>query len=475
MALLTCHFFSEALRESTAVSVILPEPAAGQIGMAGSSSDAPPPVLYLLHGLSDDETIWTRRTSIERYAADAGIAVVMPRAGRSFYQDEAYGGAYWTFLSSELPAVVARFFRVSTAREDTFVAGLSMGGYGAMRWALSEPGRFAAAASLSGALDIVGQMTGGALADEVPQVFAGGPVPRSSDLLALLDDTDPARLPALYVACGTEDFLVEDNRRFLARAAERGVAVTVDWRPGTHEWGFWDAVIQDVIAWLPRGGRRADDEQPHAPAHDHGEHPRDDAAGWDERYAAADRLWSGEPNAVLVEEVAAVPPGTALDVGCGEGGDLLWLAREGWRVTGVDISRLALARAAAFAFAEHLDVTVEQCDLAHDELPEGPFDLVTSHFLHPPRETLLAAVDAMAARVAPGGTLLVVGHDASDVATGVRRPHDPDRFVAAAELAARLDPSTWQVEVAEARPRPHTDADGAVHTVRDAVLRARRR
>ena len=255
MALLTCHFFAETLRVSTAVSVILPEPAAGQIGLAGSSSDAPPPVLYLLHGLSDDETVWTRRTSIERYAADAGIAVVMPRAGRSFYQDEAYGGAYWTFLSRELPAVVERFFRVSTVRQDTFVAGLSMGGYGAMRWALTEPGRFAAAATLSGALDLAAPSEESLWADEVPQVYAGAPVPRASDLMALLDDADPAALPALYLACGTEDFLIEHNRRFLARAAARGVPVTTDLHPGTHEWGFWDATIQDVIAWLPLRGR----------------------------------------------------------------------------------------------------------------------------------------------------------------------------------------------------------------------------
>ncbi|WP_029291789.1 alpha/beta hydrolase family protein, partial [Cellulomonas sp. HZM] len=156
MALVTCHFFSETLELSTAMTVLLPQATRAQIGLTGVAGDQPPPVLYLLHGLSDDETIWTRRTSIERYAAERGIAVVMPRAGRSFYTDELHGSRYWTFLSDELPHVVGQLFRVSAEPEDTFVAGLSMGGYGALRWALRRPERFAAAASLSGALDVAG-------------------------------------------------------------------------------------------------------------------------------------------------------------------------------------------------------------------------------------------------------------------------------------------------------------------------------
>src|SRR4029079_1126758 len=97
---------------------------------------------------SDDDSIWLRRTSIERYVADLGIAVVMPQVHRSYYTDEAYGRPYWTFLSEELPRVASGFFRLSPRREDTFVAGLSMGGYGAFKWALRQPWRFAAAASL---------------------------------------------------------------------------------------------------------------------------------------------------------------------------------------------------------------------------------------------------------------------------------------------------------------------------------------
>ncbi|GAA2710579.1 alpha/beta hydrolase family protein [Micromonospora olivasterospora] len=154
MALIRCDFHSEALGMGTAMTVLLPERADSTIGLTGSVPAGDPPMLYLLHGLSDDDTIWPRRTSIERYVAPLGLAVVMPQAGRSFYADEANGNRYWTFLSAELPEVCRSFFRLSQRREDTFVAGLSMGGYGAVKWALRDPGRFAAAASLSGALDV---------------------------------------------------------------------------------------------------------------------------------------------------------------------------------------------------------------------------------------------------------------------------------------------------------------------------------
>src|SRR5215204_1145839 len=162
MALMRCDFFSDALGLSTSMTVILPQRTQAQIGMASIGGDSPPPVLYLLHGLSDDDTTWSRRTSIERYVAPLGLAVVMPQVHRSFYLDEAIGNRYWTFLSEELPSVVGSFFRVSQRREDTFVAGLSMGGYGAVKWALRQPERFAAAASLSGALDASQRLPGGA-------------------------------------------------------------------------------------------------------------------------------------------------------------------------------------------------------------------------------------------------------------------------------------------------------------------------
>src|SRR5206468_7967478 len=176
-----------------------PQRTTTQIGMPGRTVEGDPPVLYLLHGLSDDDTIWLRRTSIERYVAPLGLAVVMPQVHRSFYTDGVYGGRYWTFLSEELPELVGSLFRVSGRREDTFVAGLSMGGYGALKWALRQPQRFAAAASLSGAVDVA-RLRGGRFRSEDPRMFerifgdqeiAGTP----DDLLWLLDDAEPDTLP----------------------------------------------------------------------------------------------------------------------------------------------------------------------------------------------------------------------------------------------------------------------------------------
>ena len=192
MALVSMDFFSEALEVGTSMTVVLPQPTEAQIGIESAGSPAQgPPVLYLLHGMSDDHTAWLRYTSIERYAAQHGVAVVMPAVARSFYANEAHGHAYWDFLSEELPALVGRFLRVSDRREDTFVAGLSMGGYGALKWALRQPKRFAAAASMSGALDVVALA---ALAErsELPdRIFGGLPGP-DDDLFAMLEDAETA-------------------------------------------------------------------------------------------------------------------------------------------------------------------------------------------------------------------------------------------------------------------------------------------
>jgi putative tributyrin esterase len=245
MALLTCDFFSEALEFGTSVTVVLPQPTVGQVGVEpGAGEQAPPPLLYLLHGRSDDHTAWLRYTSIERYAAEAGVAVVMPAVARSFYADEAHGHRYWSYLSEELPEIVARFFRVGDRRERTFVAGLSMGGYGALKWALQQPHRFAAAASLSGALDVVGLARDPERGAElVDRVFGGEPGP-DDDLFDLLRRSDPATVPDLYVSCGTEDHLYESNVRFADALRACGLAPRVEFRPGEHEWGFWDTEIR---------------------------------------------------------------------------------------------------------------------------------------------------------------------------------------------------------------------------------------
>ncbi|ATO12907.1 esterase [Micromonospora sp. WMMA2032] len=253
MARIRCDFFSSALGMGTSMTVLLPEAGAAGIGMPGAVADGDPAVLYLLHGLTDDDTVWTRRTAIERYVAPLGLAVVMPQVQRSFYCDETHGNRYWTFLTEELPEVCRSFFRLSARREDTFVAGLSMGGYGAVKWALRHPDRFAAAASLSGALDVVRRRDHPTRPVDPAvwhTVWGDRPAPEHDDTVGLLERAG-ADLPALYVACGTEDFLHEDNVRFVDAARRRGVPLTVDFGPGDHEWGYWDARIQDVLAWLP--------------------------------------------------------------------------------------------------------------------------------------------------------------------------------------------------------------------------------
>ena len=128
MALVRCDFFSEVLEVGTSMTVLLPQAGEEQVGVPSTTRDGDPPLLYLLHGLSDDASAWLRYTSIERYAAPLGLAVVMPQVQRSFYTDEAHGSRYWTYLSEELPDVVDSFFRVSRRRGDTVVAGGSLGG-----------------------------------------------------------------------------------------------------------------------------------------------------------------------------------------------------------------------------------------------------------------------------------------------------------------------------------------------------------
>ena len=251
MALVRCDFFSDVLEVGTSMSVVLPQQTDEQIGVSASAARPQgPPVLYLLHGLSDDASAWLRYSAVERHAAERGLAVVMPQAGRSFYADEATGHRYWTFLSEELPGIVEGFFRVSSRREDTFVAGLSMGGYGALKWALHQPSRFAAAASLSGALDIAALLRQPERRGLLDRVF-GGAVGPHDDLFELLGSVERSAVPSLYVGCGTEDPLLPGSERFAAEAAERGLDVRTDFRPGAHEWALWDAVVRDVVAWLP--------------------------------------------------------------------------------------------------------------------------------------------------------------------------------------------------------------------------------
>ena len=228
--------------------------AAGLVVVMPDGVDAPPPVLYLLHGLGDDETAWLRHTTVEDLATRHGIAVVLPRLQRSFGVDEPHGARFFTYLADELPGLVRSLFVVSGRREDTFVAGLSMGGYAAMLLALSRPATYAAAASLSGALDLVERNDDRTLPAELrhrlfdDRAAAGGPW----DLDALLARAALPR-PALFVGCGTaDDGKIDASRSFAARAASAGYEVTTRFGPGDHDWPYWQAAAPDMFTFLRR-------------------------------------------------------------------------------------------------------------------------------------------------------------------------------------------------------------------------------
>jgi Predicted esterase len=255
MALIHCDIYSEALQLSTSFYVILPQPKFGARPI--SKPDQKIPVLYLLHGLSDDHSMWMRRTSIERYVEGRNLAVVMPAVQRSFYTNMIHGGRFWTYISEELPFLVQTLFNISPARKFTFVAGLSMGGYGAFRLALTHPDRYAAAASLSGALDIteIIQSPEPEWQEEMTNMFGDltGVAGSKHDLFALARKVAASRepKPALYAWCGKQDFLYKQNVRFNRLAESLNLPLTYSASAGDHQWKYWDVQIQNVLDWLP--------------------------------------------------------------------------------------------------------------------------------------------------------------------------------------------------------------------------------
>ena len=250
MAHLVVDYYADALGVQTRMHVLLPQRLA-----AGKAK-----TLYLLHGMSDDEGTWMRRTSIERYAEEKGLAVVMPDGGLGWYTDMYRGLAWFKFISGELPALCRRFFPIlSDKREDTYIGGNSMGGYGALKCALRAPRTFSKVISLSGALDAADT----AINNTVPatrryweDVF--GPAEDVSgsenDLFAAATAlTDPALRPRIYMWCGTEDFLYGQNIRMRDHLRALGYDLTYEESPGDHQWKYWDKKIADALDWLLPG------------------------------------------------------------------------------------------------------------------------------------------------------------------------------------------------------------------------------
>jgi SAM-dependent methyltransferase len=201
---------------------------------------------------------------------------------------------------------------------------------------------------------------------------------------------------------------------------------------------------------------------------------------WDDRYRTADHhLWSGQPNHQLVTQVDGLAPGEALDAGCGEGADAIWLASRGWTVTGADISAVALERAAEHAAAQGSEIAEriswQRQDLLVWEPPADRFDLVSAHYIHVPGDRLTSLHRRLAAAIRPGGTLLIVAHHPDDLHVNVGRTEAVNLFPSPEKLAAALDPGAWEIVVASAIERPAKDLDGQPVMVKDTVLRARRR
>ncbi len=250
MALFRIDHVPESVKVNLPLNIILPDP-----GRIGDTPVAKRKVLYLLHGLSDDASAWQRYTSIETLAAAYGLVVVMPSAGRSFYTDQPNGQKYFTYLTEELPRYLTDVFGLKPSREDTFIAGNSMGGYGAFKAALLHPERYAAAASFSGALSL-----------EILRAIPDDP--RQAEFALLFGDLskltgsehDPivwlqraaqnsASLPRLFISVSRQEDLYPLSGMFHAACQKLGVPSEYHEEDGAHDWFFWDKQIRHFLTF----------------------------------------------------------------------------------------------------------------------------------------------------------------------------------------------------------------------------------
>ena len=256
MAFLEFHYFSKAIRTGVTVNVILPEIGKKEEGIGNIGSYK---TVWLLHGLNGNQNSWIENTAIERYARERNLAVVMPCADRSWYADTAYGANYFTFIAEELPKVCRSYFRgMSDKREDNIVAGLSMGGYGALKIALTYPERFGYVASLSGALDITRKGRPCNLAEwranfgfDLKDPLELENTPNDLFYLTRKNKKNALPFPKTYLWCGTEDTLIGINRVYRDLLTEFEIPHLYEESAGTHNWKYWDAKIQTILNWLP--------------------------------------------------------------------------------------------------------------------------------------------------------------------------------------------------------------------------------
>ncbi len=253
MAFLELNVRSHALNMNVPVNIVLPEvPSTDPLGGAPEGNYK---TLYLLHGLGGNHSDWMRRTAIERYASKFGIAVVMPGVARTWYTDTAYDANYFTFITEELPHICRSYFKgMSDRREDTFIAGNSMGGYGAVKAALTYPDRYFACICLSGALDITRKNRSYNL-KEWQSIFgfdldnAAQLEGTKHDIFHLLQQVKAsgASLPQLFFSCGTEDSLIAVNRDYHALLERLEIPHVYEEQPGAHNWEYWDNHIKVAL------------------------------------------------------------------------------------------------------------------------------------------------------------------------------------------------------------------------------------
>ena len=267
MALIQANFISKSLMRTVAVNVILPVDKFS-LNPAEKFEEKPLKTLYLLHGIFGNYTDWVTGTRVQRWAEANDLAVVMPSGENGFYVDHPGGGwnRYGVFTGEELVEVTRRMFPLSRRREDTFIGGLSMGGFGALRNGLKYHKTFGAVVALSSAVHILepgaqhmdaayeescfGPLAEAAKSDMNPRVLA--------ERLAAARKADPALpLPKIFMACGTEDGLLPANRAYRDLLRADGFDVTYHESAGSHTWDFWDEYIEKAIAWLPLEGGRA--------------------------------------------------------------------------------------------------------------------------------------------------------------------------------------------------------------------------
>lgn len=265
MAHIDCSFYSPSLKKNAHVIVFIPSMSADDFledrEVHYYEEGKRYPVLYLLHGSYGDCMDWSLRTGIERYAQEKGIAVVMPSGENSSYVNMAHGEAYMSYIGKELPEFMEKVFPISCRKEETYIAGLSMGGYGAYRIGLEFPETFGYIASLSGGLDMpVLQESNEAHAKKMPANYKAAVFSDFRKMRGTRDDLpvllkmqieSGVKIPRLYMNCGTEDFIYPANESFYQAANELGVEITYERFTGIHNWDFWDAHIKDVLNWLP--------------------------------------------------------------------------------------------------------------------------------------------------------------------------------------------------------------------------------